>query len=121
MLTKGKIRKLVSPFRSVSNESDQLRSNLVAVQVPPYLQGESRRYWSSAEIASRRVDESLACNVVQTCVSSAPPLTTIPFSFTNARSTLGLSHDLSKRVGASYDVPHGISSVRICQVHVGYV
>ena len=28
--------------------------------------------------------------------------------------TTGLSHDLSKRVGGTYNIPHGISSVRMC-------
>jgi hypothetical protein len=29
----------------------------------------------------------------------------------NSRA-LGLSHDLSRRIGASYDIPHGLTSVR---------
>ena len=111
---KRKIRKLVSPSCPVSNESDLLRGNLVAVQVSSSLQTESRRYCGSAEITSRCVDEPLARDIVQTCVRM-DPLTPIAFLLTSIRSSLGLSHDLSKRVGATYDVPHGISSVRNSQ------
>ena len=34
-------------------------------------------------------------------------------SLTGIPRTIGLSHDLSKRVGGTYDIPHGISSVRM--------
>jgi len=60
------------------------------------------------------VDESLAGNVIQTYVR-VDLLTPISFLLTGIYSTLGLSHDLSKRVGATYDVPHGISSVSSSQ------
>lgn len=58
------------------------------------------------------MDEPLADDVIQTRVR-VDPLPPIASLLTGIRSTLGLSHDLSKRVGATYDVPHGISSVRM--------
>ena len=58
------IRKLVSPFRPVPGESDELRSNFIAIQVPPHLQAVPARYCSPTEVTSRCMDESLACNII---------------------------------------------------------
>jgi hypothetical protein len=65
------------------------------------------------------LDESLALENVSN-------VSLDPFSewFSRLRedySSFGLSHDLSKKLGATYDIPHGVSSVRSLLTCTSYI
>lgn len=102
-------RKFVPASNSVSMQSVVLWSYRGVVQISPRVEEEPQRCCRAPEAASGFLDELVPSQDGETRVS-------FTFKFPevepdHAIRSFGLSHDLSKRLGASYDIPHGVSSV----------
>jgi hypothetical protein len=83
------------------------------------MQEEPQRPCCSAEASVGFLDESLALENGKNSVSF-DVFNEWCAHLTEVLSTFGLSHDLSKKMGATYDIPHGVSSVRSLLIVIAY-
>lgn len=104
------VRKLVQAIGTSTNESLVLCRHRGPFQISPIVQRESSRRRGQTEAPACLLDEPLAHETaeVHVSVSNAEHASSL---IERNQSALGLSHALGHKLGATYSIPHGITSV----------